>query len=272
MRRDRFEEHFRRAAEQARNFARGFIEEPLPDATVFRVHLNRSHDAHATSEFKLFPEDSSNQHALAMKGVSGDEVISGLWRDGYVPQWIDIAVAGETGAATVIDVIACGRFIDDEQRLYYASTDVAPFGVKGPALPAGYVQGQRFSIHERSSCWSLEDLERAGRHAAKVWSLELHGPAFDDNALATMPTFSRLEILELTGFALKGSLVAMPSALQAFTIHAADASDDDVRRILSGCPMSLESLGLRGTPVSDRVLEDLERFRPRVRRCRRRTA
>ena len=195
-----------------------------------------------------------------MKGVSGDEVISGLWRDGYVPQWIDIAVVGETGAATVIDVIACGRFIDDEQRLYYASTDVAPFGVKGPALPAGYVQGQRFSIHERSSCWSLEDLERAGRHAAKVWSLELHGPAFDDNALATMPTFSRLDILELTWFALKGSLVAMPSALRRLTIHAADASDDDVRRILSGCPMSLESLGLRGTPVSDRVLEDLERF------------
>jgi hypothetical protein len=199
-----FAQHFREAAEAARDFAKRFIEERLSDEMRFHVHLNSSYDRNAGAEFKVFPGDSADDRALATKGLDEDGVVGLLWRDGFVPQWIDLAVVGETGATTILDVVACGRFTDDAERLYYANTGVAPFGVKGPDLPAKYIEGNRFSIYERSSCWSFADLERARQHDRKVWSLKLHGPIFDDRALATPLAFPRLEILELHGVSVRG--------------------------------------------------------------------
>ncbi len=349
-----FEQHFIAAAELARDFAREFVEESLPDAMRFRVHLNSSYDANATAEFKLFPQDSSDEHTLATKQLDVEAVIDLLWRDGFVPQWVDVMVASETGDVTVLDVTACGRFIADEQRLYYTWTDIPPFGPKGPVLPAKHVDGKRFSIHERSSCWSPDDLERARLNAASVWSLALHGPAFNDETLDAALRFPKLEILELhgvtsTGRGLRGlaglprlrhlraglrgsgtvdlsnlagvealetlalrSLpsallgvgrlaraaprlreltigsqelthsdtelvvptverltiafptvplwVGMPQSLRWLSVHAPEAADADVRRILSACPEDLDSVGLRGTPVSDALFADLGRF------------
>ncbi|MDB5218707.1 MAG: hypothetical protein JWO86_6634 [Myxococcaceae bacterium] len=160
-----------KAAAAARDFARRFIEEPLPDAMHFRVHLNSSYDVNAGPDFKLFPEDSSEAAPLETKSVDADKVVDVLWREGYVPQWVDIVVVGETGATSVLDVVACGRFTDDERRLYYTDTGIAPFSPKGPSLPMGYVEGARFSIYDRATCSSLDELERARRNADKVWSL-----------------------------------------------------------------------------------------------------
>jgi hypothetical protein len=199
MDRSIFEQHFVEAAAAARDFARQFIEETLPDAMRFRVHLNMSHDRNAAPDFKLFPEDSSGARELAFEALDVKQVIDVLWRDGYVPQWVDLMVVGETGDVTVLDVVTCGRFIDDEQRLYYSESGIAPFSPKGPWLPVDYVEGARFSIYARSSCWSVEDLERAGVHGERVRSLDLHGPGFDDRTLAGALTFPRLEILELSG-------------------------------------------------------------------------
>ncbi|MFY0532196.1 hypothetical protein [Nannocystis pusilla] len=178
-----FERRFAQAAAQARDFAREFVAERLPDAMIFRVQLNGSYDLHAGPELRLFPQDSQGAGDRAWTGITGEQVVELLWRDGYVPQWVDVAVVGETGEATVIEVLACGRFIDDEAELYYDWTEVAPFGVKGPVLPIDYVQGRRFSLYVRSSCDSLAELDRARQNAAKVWSLRLRGPAFTDAVL-----------------------------------------------------------------------------------------
>jgi len=349
-----FSQHFSDAARVALDFAKQYLEEPLPDEMRFRVHLNSSHDANAGAEFKLFPEDSSDDRALATKHLNEAGVVELLWRDGFVPQWVDLIVVGETGDTTILDVIACGRYADDERRLYYVETGLAPFSPKGPVLPVNHVDGRRFSIYERSSCWSLEDLERSRRNAAKVWSLKLHGPAFDDWRLACLPAFPRLEILEFFGVTLMGpgleglaglprlrhlrarlgdasrldfsslpvmptlesltvhflppsvenvarltaalprlkelalgssrrphsdgevvipsverltvdfpdlpTWISMPQSLRWLAVHAPNATDADLRRALSGCPEELDSLGLRGTPVSDALFADLERF------------
>lgn len=46
-------------------------------------------------------------------------------------------------------------------------------------------------------------------------------------------------------------------SLKSLTLHVKEASDDDVRRVLASCPDDLEDVGLRGTPVSDAVLDAL---------------
>jgi len=51
----------------------------------------------------------------------------------------------------------------------------------------------------------------------------------------------------------------MPSATKV-NVTAPHATDEDVRGLLSRCPERLESLGLRGTPVTDAILAELERF------------
>ncbi len=350
MERSVFSDNFARATARARDFARQFIEEPLPDALRFRVHLNQSYDGTATAAFKLFPEDSST----TVDAIDADRVIDVLWRDGWVPQWIDVAVIAETGSATVLDVSACGRFIDDEQRLYYTWTDVPPFGVKGPSLPVDYHEGDRFSLYERAICWSSDDLVRVGRRATKVKFLELEGRAFDDAALAALPTFPHLQVLELRDCRVEGrglsalerlprlrcaraqfdrldalsftdlpllaslaslslrslpamligvsrlsratpnvrdltlgsgsqtvaderiffsqldsltldfpkvpSWVDMPRWMRSLSLHAHSANDHDVLRAVSACPASLDSIALRGTPVSDAIFEVLARF------------
>jgi len=62
----------------------------------------------------------------------------------------------------------------------------------------------RFSLYDRSECWDDRDLELLQPHAAKVWSLELHGDEIDDAMLDRLPAFPKLEILELRGAPVRG--------------------------------------------------------------------
>jgi hypothetical protein len=55
--------------------------------------------------------------------------------------------------------------------------------------------------------------------------------------------------------------VGVPASLRSLSVRAPDATDADVKRLLAMCPDTLESLVLHGTPVSDAVLEHLERFK-----------
>ncbi len=192
-----FGERLERGAVRVRDFARTFVMEDLPDRLRFRVLLDQSC---VGPEARLFPEENGR----TVHCPDAEAVVDLLYRAGRVPQWIDLTVVGEDAATTIVEVRACGRFVEDDARLYYDSPpwgpDQAPFGLKGPTLPVGWVEGQRFSIHHRSSCWSRADLENACRHGREVWSLELHGPVFDD-ALSGRLSLPALEILQLHGVA-----------------------------------------------------------------------
>ncbi len=146
MDRATFQRRLHRAALTDRAFATRFLEEPLPESFAFRVQLNASYDANASPDFELYPRDRSPTLELDEHAVG--EL---LYRAGRVPQWIDIQVVAETGEETVFELLCCGRFTDDDARLYYATTDHAPFGIKGPTLPIQYAQGQRFSIYHPAS-------------------------------------------------------------------------------------------------------------------------
>lgn len=358
MEREHFERNLHTAAARAREFALTFLEETLPTSLTFRVHLNSSNDAGASAEFTRHPEDSSAERTRETKRLSASEVVELLWRDGRVPQWIDVTVVSALGHVTLIELLACGRFIADVERLYYTHTDSPPFGVKGPSLPFDYVEGRRFSLFHSQECWRLDEFARVRAHAASVWSLDLRGPEFDDAALCTRAPseleFSNLEILELDGTRIEGagfstfanlprlrvlrigagdverlsfdampvkesirilsldnlpshtdgihrlpglfstledfslssthpltcrapiafprlarlslSLPRIPASLEVspklrdMTIHCPAASEQEVKALLAQCPSELESVGLRGTPVSDSLLADLERF------------
>lgn len=200
-----FAKRFHEAATVARDFARQFIEEPLPDRVIFRVRLNSSYDGNPLdADEVVFPADGSLARAEAVAELGADEVVDLLWRDGRVPEWVDMCVIDETGDLTVVQVMSCGRFTANDKILYHEREGRPPFHVTGPAFPVGYQEGQRYSIHYRSECWSPRDVGRLHQHAAKVWSLDLCGRQFDDEQLGQLPRLPALEILELRGVRLTG--------------------------------------------------------------------
>ncbi len=204
MERAVFAQRLRDAAGAARDFASQLVRETLPSPIRFRVRLNRSYDATTRGDnFRLFRDDSGLERASSVSNCCEAEAIDALWRDGLVPQWIDVAVIGETGEATFVELVCCGRFTADEQRLYHASGGLSPFQVTGPVQPPRHA-GERFSIHHRAECWSRDELELLRRHTADVWSLELIGNAIDDQALLALPELPALELLDLKWLAMSG--------------------------------------------------------------------
>ncbi|MEQ8277009.1 MAG: hypothetical protein RMA76_27580 [Deltaproteobacteria bacterium] len=183
MERDEFRRRFVAAYTRARDFAREYIEEPLPDAVRFRVELNASYDGHADETVRLYPEDSAPERRAELADVDAETAFAALYRDGRIPEWINVSVEDATDAHTIVELTVCGRFTDDDARLYHQQEGRPPFHVLGPALPPEYEEGVRFSLHLRKACASLEELERIRRHASKVQTLRLEGSDFAEDQL-----------------------------------------------------------------------------------------
>jgi hypothetical protein len=198
MEREVFAARFREAAVAARDFARQFIEEDLPNRMLFRTRLNSSYDGNPLHQNeRVYPEDSHLDRAEALRERDEDVVVSALWRNGLVPEWINVQVCGRREDATLIEVLSCGRFTADARLLYHKPEGRPPLHVLGPALPVDYQAGQRFSIYHRAECWSQPELEDLLPHRDRVWSLKLKGHSFDDAVMVDLPRFASLEILEL---------------------------------------------------------------------------
>jgi hypothetical protein len=129
-----FVEHFHAAAAAALSFAQQFVLENLSDKLTFRVQLNQSYDVNLRSDQKVYPEDSVPQRGHELHRCGEEEAIQALWRDGTVPEWVDIAVVGQTATGSIVELRCCGRFTGDESRLYHQRAGIPPFSVHGPTL------------------------------------------------------------------------------------------------------------------------------------------
>jgi hypothetical protein len=139
MERDRFVDHLRKAVERAVDFASEHVQQSLPDGVAYRVYPNQSYDGHPrVSDEVVFPEDSLSG-LEDYHGVWGEErVVAFLWREGKIPEWIDVSVEAIDRTRTLVALRCCGRFTADD-RLYYYNRfgELPPFGIKSPTLPPG---------------------------------------------------------------------------------------------------------------------------------------
>ncbi|MBV1849319.1 hypothetical protein [Catellatospora tritici] len=226
MDKDTFTSRFRQAAEMAHRFAQTMISEPLPDALSFRVRLNQSYDGHPPRPGEVrFPEDSSWEKASSLHRVDLATAVAQLWRDGRVPEWINVMVTSETGTETVFEVVCCGRFTGDDEHLYHEREGMPPFHALGPWLPPRRHEGT-FSIHTRAECWDATDLRALAAAADSVWSLDLCTAEFDGQLLSALPELPNLEIFEhrrcRLGTGALSTFARFPR-LKRLTLHLADA-------------------------------------------------
>ncbi|WP_327004871.1 hypothetical protein OHA72_59280 [Dactylosporangium sp. NBC_01737] len=244
MDRDVFAARFAASAAAARDLARAAVLEPLPERLLFRVRLNQSYDGNPPVPGEVrYPEDSSRDRAVALHRCDAETALAELWRDGRVPQWINLGVVSETGDATLVEAVCCGRFFDDEDMLYHAPTGPPPFNVCGPVLPFGR-RDVPFSIHALAECWDAADLRRIAAAPERVESLHLMTAGFD----AALPDLPNLEILDHRMWTL-GDLSAFARfpKLRLLRLHvAADGVQVCAARSLD----ALEDLTITGLPAT----------------------
>jgi len=112
----------------------------LPEAHAYIVELNQSFDENPLAQDEtVYPEDQTPIGDVSAPLSIGD-VVELLWRDGSVPEWIDIAPVRVTDYQTIFQLICCGRFTENPDRLYYRDSEWSPFGIKSPTLPSRWTE------------------------------------------------------------------------------------------------------------------------------------
>ena len=137
MQKSEFSRLFHEASAACVTFARKFVSDQLPDATLYELFPNSSFDGNPLHEDeRVFPDDELPRDEF--HSMNADQVVMYLWRDGMVPEWIDLTVVAATEQHTIVQLLCCGRFTANNELLYYNHANRGPFGVKGPVLPPGY--------------------------------------------------------------------------------------------------------------------------------------
>lgn len=180
MKRERFQNHLSEATRRAFDIGQQYVKQDLPTEIVFDVYPNQSFDGNPLVEDEqLFPEESRSQDD-PIRMETEAQVAEFLWRDGKVPEWIDINVASATKQCTCLCLICCGRFTATEKLLYHQQAGIPPFSVKSPWLPPGYdtdaePEGQRFDVNWREKGKKTQDnllhrILQAARGVKKRWA------------------------------------------------------------------------------------------------------
>jgi hypothetical protein len=136
-----FQQNFARAMEFAIPFSQKFVTNPLPSNCLSFLYPNMSYDGNPlVDDEQIFPEDGSglSEEKPYFGALTESEVVEFLWRNGKVPEWINITVSTYDAKFTYLELLCCGRFTETEKRLYHTFEGYPPFHVLGPDLPPGW--------------------------------------------------------------------------------------------------------------------------------------
>ena len=144
-----FRQNLQDAAILARDFTRTMVTNQLPETIAYIIHYGRSFDGNQLrGDEKTFPDD----YALGpVAAADSDEVATHLWRDGFMPEWINVTVSHGDECHTHINLECCGRYSATAKLMYHVQEGRPPFHVLGPAMPPGYDRksGDKFDLHWR---------------------------------------------------------------------------------------------------------------------------
>jgi hypothetical protein len=192
MERSRFASRLAESSRVAVELARRLIRESLPD----------------TVRFCVYPEDSQSPQANLAR-VDLETLVALLWRDGAVPEWVNLSVEAADAESVIVGVTSCGRFTTNEALLYHEREGRRPFHVLGPALPPDWRgEGDRFSLWWTAHARNRDELTRVADHAHEVKILVVRGSWCDDTTLALVGSFPQLATLRLEHTAVVGTGLA----------------------------------------------------------------
>ncbi len=140
-------ERLLRAAQAVVDVSRQYVVDELTDRYVFIISPNKHGEGKkVVGDTEVFPEDSLPPGQY-IGPLDTDGAVKYLWRNGKVPEWIDVHVHSVEDGATVIQLWCCGHYTSMPANSYNEMIDLdfadhTPFSVKGPIFPRGWKRGE----------------------------------------------------------------------------------------------------------------------------------
>lgn len=144
--RSSFEKNLEASANYAVVFARQLVTNVLPDKIKYIVYLGASYDEYPLEKGEVtFPDDYTERKHIFEHAKDAANL---LWREGKVPEWINVTVLSATQEYTNVELVCCGRFSDNIKHIYHAHEGSAPFHVLGPPIPQGVdiFKGEKYQL------------------------------------------------------------------------------------------------------------------------------
>ncbi len=143
-----------KATEACTDWTRTCVTDYLPDEVTYRVLPNQSCDVNPlVGDEEIYPQDSLAKRTDFLE-MNQNQVVNYFCRKGKVPEWIDMAVCATSKGRTILQLVCCGRFTGEIERMYYHKRGMGPFGIK-MQMPIFYDGGEplpKFSLQE---AWPL---------------------------------------------------------------------------------------------------------------------
>jgi hypothetical protein len=137
MDKDVFEENLEKATELVVPFSREFVTNLLPPRARYLIFPNQSFDGNPLAgDEQIFP-DETLPDGKYLGPFDTKQVVERLWRNGKVPEWVNMMVYACDDEFTYLELLCCGRFTAEE-HLYHISEGFPPFHSLGPELPPGW--------------------------------------------------------------------------------------------------------------------------------------
>ncbi len=131
-----------------RDFAMRYVTSHFHDSFQYFVFPSESFDGNPLKPGEQVLPEGAGHHDNRIGPVPASGVVDLLWRDGLVPEWIDISVAAADSEHTFFELRCCGRFTADDSLLYYSERGQGPFGIKSPTFPPHWFESEgRFDLH-----------------------------------------------------------------------------------------------------------------------------
>ena len=136
MTRDEFTKRLLHSTEHVVTFTKTMVSNHLPDIYIYLIAPNASYDGYANApEEIVFPEDALPRGIRHRKPTDEAGVVNFLWRDGRVPEWINISVYQADAECTYLQLLCCGRFTANTELLYHEQEGFSPFHALSPPIP-----------------------------------------------------------------------------------------------------------------------------------------
>jgi len=125
--REGFRENLISSAQYALEFARSLVVNRLPSELHYTISETASDNFHENESY-IF--------------LDAEKVVEYLWRDGKVPEWVNVFVISANERSTLIKLDCCRRYSNDIKDMYHAREGRAPFHVLGPPAPPDYINNK----------------------------------------------------------------------------------------------------------------------------------
>lgn len=133
--RQAFLDRLNHATQRATALAREMVINHLPTPVQYALLLNQSYDGNPLGPAeRVFLKDMRTHEPAP---VDGEQVVKALWRNGEVPEWIDINVEAAGEEWTLVNLRCCGRYTAMDEHLYHQAEGHPPFHVHSPPMPPG---------------------------------------------------------------------------------------------------------------------------------------